>query len=202
MTREPAALHRREAFADRVDLHDVRAAGEKLRGDVLQFLARNERAFKKRAAPAGEKKEHRVVRREIFGERKRLARGGERVFVRHGVSRLAADNAGDCPLRMAVFRDDDAGIDPLAERRHRRRRHAPRRLSGGDEDHAPRKVRPVERAPDGFIRQHGFDRAGIDILRVLAQRTHEPITSFGSAFAKSIAPFSSFVNKSGRKNVR
>lgn len=90
----------------------------------------------------------------------------------------------------------------LAERRHRRRRHAPRRLSRSDEDHAPRKVCPVERAPDGFIRQHGFDRAGIDILRVLAQRTHEPITSFGSAFAKSIAPFSSFVNKSGRKNVR
>ena len=168
MTREPAALHRREAFADRVDLHDVRAAGEELRGDVLQFRARNERAFKKRAAAAGEKKEHRVVRREIFGERERLTRGGERVFVRHGVARLAADNAGDRPLRMAVFRDDDAGIDPLAERRHRRRRHAPRRLSGGDEDHAPRKVRPVERAPDGFIRQHSFDRAGIDILRVLA----------------------------------
>ena len=95
MLRKPAALHRREALADRVDLHDIRTAGEKLRGDVLQFLARHKRAFKQSAAAAGEKKEHRIVRREGFGERERLARGGKRISVRHGVARLPADEAGD-----------------------------------------------------------------------------------------------------------
>ena len=41
--REASALDARKPLANRVHLHDVGTAGEKLAGDVLQFFAGNQR---------------------------------------------------------------------------------------------------------------------------------------------------------------
>ena len=92
---------------------------------------------------------------------------------------ILADEPGDSSAREQLARSEKLTLRRL-NRRLRRRSHAPCRLSGGDKDHAPRKVLPGERAPDGFVRQHGFNGVRIDIFCVLPQRTHLLTTFFGS----------------------
>jgi len=65
---EPAALDRRESLPDRVDLHDVGAAGKKLvrhRHEILQGHT-VPGLFKKGGTSPRHEKEHRVPFRKMF----------------------------------------------------------------------------------------------------------------------------------------
>ena len=63
--REAPALDGRKALAQRVNLHDVRAAGQHLPGEILQIRSRDERLFKQGRPAARQQKQHGVVGGEI-----------------------------------------------------------------------------------------------------------------------------------------
>ena len=59
--RESSALDGRKPLPHRVHFHDVGAGSQQLIRDILQLRSRDQRAFKKSAAAAGEEKEHRIA---------------------------------------------------------------------------------------------------------------------------------------------
>ena len=58
--REAAAFDGAQTLADRIDLHDVGTAGQKLTCDILQFFTADERFLEQGASTAGEHEQHGV----------------------------------------------------------------------------------------------------------------------------------------------
>ncbi len=135
-------------------LGDVCPARQQPLSDRTELLRRNERQLEQRAASAREQKDDRIVRPQPADRVQRLARGGKAVFVGHGMPGLEAAHPGDPAPDMAVFGDEDAAVD-IAELLCRRRRHAPGRLSRGDQ-HRPARTRAKahERPADRLVRQY------------------------------------------------
>ena len=164
---EAAALDLGKALADGVDFHDVRAAGQQLAGDILQFLRRDERLFKQRAAAAGEEEEHRVLFRQVRHEIQRRPGAPEGVFIRYGMAGLEAGEVGDGAHHMIVFGDDHAVFDPVAEAVGGGFRHLPGRLAGGHQQHPARELPAAQGALHGRVRLDGRDGLPDDPVRMV-----------------------------------
>ena len=154
--REPPALDGRQPLADRVDLDNIRAAGQKLLRDGLQLLSGQQRFFKQRTAAAGEQEQHGVVRPQTADKRQRPLGGRKAVVVRHRMPGLAAGHAGQWPPDVAVFGDDDPAVHP-AQLRQCGMRHLPRGLARRYEKYAPLRVKMLQSAAHRLIRQNGPD---------------------------------------------
>ena len=154
--REPPALDGRQPLADRVDLDNIRAAGQKLLRDGLQLLSGQQRFFKQRTAAAGEQEQHGVVRPQTADKRQRPLGGRKAVVVRHRMPGLAAGHAGQRPPDMAVFGDDDPAVH-TAQLRQCGMRHLPRGLARRHEKYAPLRVKMLQSAAHRLIRQNGPD---------------------------------------------
>ena len=159
---EPAAFDLRKPLADRVDLGDVGAAGKQLSGDVLQLGSGHQRLFKQRAAAAGKQEQNGVLFGKVRNEVQRRLRAFERVFVGNGMSRFEAVEIGDRAHYVTVFGDDDALFDPAFQHVGRGFCHLPRRLAGGDQQNAPRKLHRFQRTLHGGVRLDGGDRVLYD----------------------------------------
>ena len=161
--REPPRLHAGEALADRIHLHNVRPAGQKLARDALLLLRCDERQLKKRRTAAGHQKQHRVLRRQPLRQSQRMAscRKGRRI--RDRMPGLKDGKAADCTARMSMLRDHDTVRDPRAERLVCSVCHLPRRFSDCDEIDPPGKLRLLQRAAHGRIRLHGRKRLYHDL---------------------------------------
>ena len=151
---EPAALDRGEALAQRVHLHDVRAAGEQLLRDVRHLLRGDQRTFKQSRAAAREQEQHGIPLAQPADELQRAARGAVGILIRHGVARLEQLQRTDGTLDMVVFCDDCAAGDRRAQHVIGGLGHLPGGLAGGDQDEpALRLLKLLQRAAHGGIRQ-------------------------------------------------
>ena len=157
MRGEAAALHGGEPLADRVDLDDVRAAGEELSGDVPQLVQRDQRLFEQRAAAAGEQEEHGVVLAQSLRQFEGSGGRPDAVLVRHGMPCLKEAQRRELPSQMAVFGDDEAVRGGDFQRPQRGRGHTPGRLADGDGENAARKPLSFQSALHRLVRQHGVD---------------------------------------------
>ena len=173
-----AAAKRPPSLADRVDLHDVRAAGEQLARDVGQLAAGDERCLEEGAAAAGEEEDHGVVRGEALHEVERGCRRAEGVFVRNGVSGFVALDARKGMFHVPVLRHDDAVRKTVAQHVACGGGHAPGGLAGGDKPNLAGGVKGGrgEGATHGGVGLHGVDggRDDFDCCRtegVHGQRT-------------------------------
>ena len=89
------------------------------------------------------------------------------------MARLVQRKARQLPPEMAVFRDDHAPVDPLAQRIARRGGHLPRRLSDGDDHQPPFLLGQALQLPTHrHVRQRVPKRRRDDPVRVLS-KAHE-----------------------------
>ena len=170
MQREPPALDGGQPLADGIDLHNIRAAGEQLAGDILQLGKRHQRRLKQRRAAAGDEKQHAILLPQSARQLQRSLRGAEPGLIRHRMPGLKDLKRADGAAAMAVFGDDCAGGDARAERVPRRVRHGPRGLSDGDEHDAPRAGKLLQRALHGGVRLHGAQTCADDLVSGIAKR--------------------------------
>ena len=185
MRGEAAALHGGEALADRVDLDNIRAAGEELLGDIPQLAQRDQRLLKQRAAAAGEQEEHGVVPAQILRQREGRRGRQDAVFVRHGMPCLHEAQRRERIAQMAVFADDEAVFDGGFERPQRGRGHTPGRLADGDGKNAAREALPFQCPLHRLVRQHGVDGGQSSRFGVGAQlsfHTPSPLSSLSDLY--------------------
>ena len=175
--REPPALDGRQPLADRVDLNNIRTAGQKRLCDGLQLLSGQQRFFKQRAAAAGEQKQHGVVRPQTADKRQRPLGGRKAVVVRHRMPCLAAGHAGQRPPDMAVFCDDDPAVH-TAQHGQRRVGHLPRGLARRHEKYTPLRVKMLQSAAHRLIRQNGPDGRCPNRFCALAQELLHCVAPF------------------------
>ena len=168
---EASALDAGEPLADRVDLHDVGATGKELARDVGEFNPGDERRLEKRRTAAGEEEHDRVVRGQTLHEVEDRLRRAERVFVRHGVPRLVADDVRKGMFHVAVLRHDDAAREAVSQDVARGGGHAPGGLAGGDKQDLASWVEGGrgKGAAHGGVGLHGVDRLPGDLNGCLAE---------------------------------
>ena len=152
---KPPALHGTHPLAQCIHRYDVRARGEQLLRQILQLVRRDQRLFKERTPTAREEEKHCILRREPFGQVKRLLRRRKRIRIRHGMSRLMADNIRYIALDMSILCNDNAALNTTAELIRCRTRHLPHRLADRDQHNAPRAERmPAQSLLHRRIRQN------------------------------------------------
>ena len=86
--RKTSALDGGEALAQRVDLHDVGAAGQQLARDIGQLAGGDEGLLKERRAAAGKQEKHAVRFRQARYHLQRPGGGAVAVFIGDGMARL------------------------------------------------------------------------------------------------------------------
>ncbi len=200
---EPAALDRGEALAQRVHLHDVRAAGEQLLRDVRHLLRGDQRTFKQSRAAAREQEQHGIPLAQPADELQCAARGAVGILIRHGVARLEQLQRADGALDMVVFCDDCPAGDRRAQHVIGGLGHLPGGLTGSDQDEpALRLLKLLQRAAHGGIRQRVGQRLVDDGLRVLSESLHDS-SSFAWGHSISCPHYKKHPGKKqGRKGLK
>ena len=161
---EPPSLDGGQPLADRVDLHDICAAGQQLAGDILQLGKRHQRRLKQRRTAAGDEKQHAVLLLQAARQFQRGLRGAEPGLVRHRMSGLKDAQRADRAAAVVVFGDDCAGRDARAEHGPRRICHGPRGLSDGNEYDTPRAGKALQCTRYGSVWLHGAKTCADDLI--------------------------------------
>ena len=177
-----SALDGGEPLAQGVDLHDVCAAGQEILGQLLEIRRGDQRLFKQSRAAAGQQEEDGVLRLQPLHKIQSFLGGGKAVFVRNGMPRLAERQVGDGAFAVAVFGDDDAGVDPAAEEAGSGMSHLPCSLARGDQHHpSGAEVRPPESLCHRFVRLcrgNGSGHNGVCFFAEICRECHTCHTSF------------------------
>ena len=175
-----AALDGGKMLANGVDLHDVRAAGQKLPCDLRAVVQRHafKRLLKERRAAAGDQENHLVLRGHAIRQRQRRPRRRHAGLVRNRVSGLVDGHARDIALAVAVFGDDNALAEVLPQRLCRRVRHAPRGLSDGNHGNGAVKTPPFQRAVNGGVGQNRPNRIVNDAFCIF-RHMHDDLLVLG-----------------------
>ena len=148
------ALYGGQPFAQGVDLHNVRAAGQQLPGDVIHFLRRDQGLFKQRRAAAGQQKQDCIRFLQSGRHGQGRFRGVVGVRVGHRMPGFPDRQIADGAHGVAVFGDDDAVVDPFPKDPVRGGGHLPRGLARGHKDESARSVGHLrQRLLHGGIRQ-------------------------------------------------
>ena len=161
---ELAALHCRKPLADGVDLDDIRAAGQKLGGDILQFLPGNQGLFKQGTAAAGQEEQHGVLLCQIGNQIQGYLGGGEAVFIGNGMPGFITGNAVDGRFHMAVFGDDNSCADAASQNLPGGICHLPCGFSRSHKDHPPGERFAAQGPLHSRVRQYGRNGSGNDLI--------------------------------------
>ena len=135
--RKAPALDGGETLTQRVDLHDVGAAGQQLARDIGQLAGGDEGLLKERRAAAGEQKQHAVVLRQARNRLQRAGSGAVAVFVRHGMARFVDFQISQRAARMVVLGHNHARVDALAQTLVSGAGHFPGRLARRHQNQPP-----------------------------------------------------------------
>ena len=166
---ETSALDGGETLADAVHLHDVRAAGQHLTGDVLQLFSGNQGQLEESAAAAGEQKDHRVIGAETVDQVQRFFCRREAVLIRDRMAGFKAADTGKLASDMVIFGDDHAVVN-LAERVECCLCHLPGCLADRDQQGTPLAGTVIPQgALHGGIRQHRGKGGADDFIRIPAE---------------------------------
>mgnify|MGYP002549570009 CR=1 FL=1 len=165
------ALHRGEMLAERVDLHDIRPAGEELTrdaGDILQAHAL-QRHLKEGGTAAGYEEDDDILLREAVGQAQRLPGGFNAMGIRNGMPGLEDGHAGQRPFAVTVFGDDDAGFQALTEHLLGSTGHAPGGFADGDYRGPAVDGMLLKRPAHGGIGKDGLQRTIDNLFCVMLQ---------------------------------
>ena len=166
--REAAALHRGQALADGVDLHNIRSTGQKLAGDVLQHLGIHQGLFKQRAAAAGEQEQHRILPGEARNQLQRRLGAGEGVVIRHRMTGLPAVKISQRAHNVAVFGHHHAAFDPVPQAVPGCLRHLPGGFARGHQQHPSGEIHPLQSSCHRVIRLNRPDGGGHNPIGLVA----------------------------------
>ena len=166
---ETASFDPGQAFADRVHLHDIRPAGQKLGCDILQLLQWNQRLLKEGAPSSRQKKQHGIFGLQVFRHIQYSFRGFAAVFIWQRMPRLIARNSRDLPHHMMILRHDHAGLRRLTETFYRRVSHLPGSLSHRHQIHSAGKLLSRQTAPHRLVGLYRLQRPFHYHLRIFPQ---------------------------------
>ena len=163
---KPAALDRGKTLADRVHLHDSRATGQKLLGDVLQLFSRDQRLFKQGASAAGEQEQHRVGFQQVLRHVQSRLRGQKAVLIGNRVTGLIAAHPFQRIHHMVILCNHHAVLHRHIQTFHGRGRHLPRRFTGRNNIDPSGEYRLCQGAAHRLIRLHRRNRSADNLLRI------------------------------------
>ena len=162
------AFYGRQPLADGIDLHDIGTASQQLLCDILQFIQRDQRLFQQGASPAGQKKHHRILRRQPLNKVKRRLRTPARAVIRDRVSALKAADMGNRSFYMPILCNNHAIRNTIPQTVRCRVCHLPCRFSCCHQnDFSGSKAIPLQRTHYGNIRQNRVNCRRNDRFRML-----------------------------------